>query len=106
VALFTQCSDKPVSVSTLADSHGARNKIEAEPSFAMNADAPAVGFARAFLRLSNLPKFRTRCLSRYEATLWRQAGQILCALETLDRRKPQERTRRIWLGSEDQIERE
>ena len=43
-------------------------------------------------------------LSRYEATLWRQAGRILYALETLDRRKPQERMRRFWLASEDRIE--
>jgi len=33
-------------------------------------------------------------LSRYEASLWRQAGQILFALDALDRRKPQERGRR------------
>ena len=33
-----------------------------------------------------------------EATLWRQAGQILFALETLDRRKPSDRTRRFRLG--------
>ena len=32
-------------------------------------------------------------LSRYEAVLWRQAGQILYALDNLDRRKPQERMR-------------
>ncbi len=32
-------------------------------------------------------------LSRYEVTLWRQARQILLALDALDRRKPQERTR-------------
>jgi hypothetical protein len=41
---------------------------------------------------------------RYEATLWRQAGRILYVLETLDRRKPQERMRRFWHASDDQIE--
>ena len=46
-----------------------------------------------FLRLANLPNFALDRLSRYEASLWRQAGQILYALETLDRRKPQERNR-------------
>ena len=30
-------------------------------------------------------------LSRYEATLWRQVGQILFALDALDRRKPQDK---------------
>jgi len=29
--------------------------------------------------------------SRHEAILWRQVGQILFALDALDRRKPQER---------------
>ena len=47
------------------------------------------------LRLANLPNFALDRLSRYEATLWRQAGQILFALEALDRRKPNERGRRL-----------
>jgi hypothetical protein len=38
-------------------------------------------------------------LNRYEATLWRQAGQILFALDALDRRKPQERGRRFHAGN-------
>jgi hypothetical protein len=50
--------------------------------------------ARCFLRLANLPNFALDRLSRYEATLWRQARQILIALDALDRRKPQERRRR------------
>jgi hypothetical protein len=50
-----------------------------------------------FLRLANLPNLALDRLSRYEATLWRQAGQILFALDALDRRKPQERTRRFNL---------
>src|SRR5215472_17019408 len=44
-----------------------------------------VEFARCFLRLATLDR-----LSRYEATLWRQVGRILFALDALDRRKPQE----------------
>jgi hypothetical protein len=48
-----------------------------------------VEFARCFLRLAALDR-----LSRYEATLWRQVGRILFAVEALDRRKPQERGRR------------
>ena len=42
----------------------------------------------AFVRLSNLATYPLDRLSRYEATLWRQAGQILFALQCLDRRKP------------------
>jgi hypothetical protein len=71
----------------------------------MTADAPNVEFARCFLRLANLPNFALDRLSRYEATLWRQAGRILYALEALDRRKPRERRRRFWLGA-NQIQRE
>jgi hypothetical protein len=56
---------------------------------------PAVELTRCFLRLANLPNFALDRLSRYEATLWRQARQILLALDALDRRKPQERTRRF-----------
>ena len=63
----------------------------------MKANAAAVEFARCFLRLANLPNFAVDRLSRYEATLWRQADRILHALEILDRRKPQERTRRTAL---------
>jgi hypothetical protein len=57
-----------------------------------------VEFARCFLRLANLPNFALDRLSRYEATLWRQAGRILFALDALDRRKPQERTRRFCVS--------
>jgi hypothetical protein len=52
---------------------------------------PAIELTRCFLRLANLPNYALDRLSRYEATLWRQVGQILFALDSLDRRKPQER---------------
>jgi len=64
-----------------------------------------VEFARCFLRLANLPNFALDRLSRYEATLWRQARRILLALDALDRRKPHERARHIWpSGMEHEIE--
>jgi hypothetical protein len=53
--------------------------------------ASPADLACCFLRLANLPNFALDRLSRYEAALWRQASQILYALEILDRRKPQER---------------
>jgi hypothetical protein len=56
----------------------------------------SVELARCFLRLANLPNFALDRLSRYEAALWRQAGQVLFALDALDRRKPQERRRLQW----------
>jgi hypothetical protein len=70
----------------------------------IKADATAVEFARCFLRLANLPNFVFDRLSRYEATLWRQAGRILHALEILDRRKPQERRHRARLGAETHLD--
>jgi hypothetical protein len=55
----------------------------------IKCDGAAIEFARCFLRLANLPNFALDRLSRYEATLWRQAGRIIYALDGLDRRKPQ-----------------
>ena len=72
----------------------ALNTIKTVVTSGANSDCLAVELARCFLRLANLPNFALDRLSRYEASLWRQASQILYALEVLDRRKPQERTRR------------
>jgi hypothetical protein len=77
-----------------AASSRAVSNIETLSDSRRKADATAVEFARCFLRLANLPNFALDRLSRYEATLWRQAGRILYTLESLDRRKPQERNRR------------
>jgi hypothetical protein len=60
---------------------------------------PNTEFARCFLLLANLPNYALDRLSRYEANLWRQAGQILFALDALDRHKPWDRRRRFRLGS-------
>ena len=65
--------------------------------------SPATELARCFLRLANLPNFALDRLSRYEATLWRQAGQILFALDALDRRKPHERRRRLHVGGRQEL---
>jgi hypothetical protein len=51
----------------------------------------SVDFARSFLRLANLSDGTLHRLRRYEAALWRLVGQTLLVLDTLDRRKPQER---------------
>jgi hypothetical protein len=60
---------------------------------------PIIELARCFLRLANLPNFALDRLSRYEAALWRQARQILFALEALDRCKPPERKGRFNFGA-------
>jgi hypothetical protein len=48
---------------------------------------------RAFIRLNNLLTCPLDRLSRYEATLWRQACQIFWTLQCLERRKPWARLR-------------
>jgi hypothetical protein len=78
-----------------AASDGLANVTETCPASAQGQFAPDVELARCFLRLCNLPNYALDRLSRYEAILWRQAGQILYALDNLDRRKPQERMRRF-----------
>jgi hypothetical protein len=71
------------------------------PTIALDPGSPSTtepadrsdDLTRAFVRLSNLPTCPLDRLSRYEATLWRQACQILFTLQCLDRRKPWERRR-------------
>jgi hypothetical protein len=48
---------------------------------------------RAFIRLNNVPTCPLDRLSRYEATLWRQACHILFTLQCLERRSPWDRLR-------------
>jgi hypothetical protein len=87
-------------------SHGITNATTV-PSSGPKSVEPALDtphdLARCFLRLANLPNFALDRLSRYEATLWRQAGQILLALDALDRRKPQERRRHFRGGSRQEL---
>jgi hypothetical protein len=82
-----------------AASHGVANTTETSPASILPSGrgqiTADVELARCFLRLCNLPNYALDRLSRYEATLWRQAGQIVFALDNLDRRKPHERMRRL-----------
>jgi hypothetical protein len=80
-------------------SQGITYGAEARPSSGPQSVDPAIDLARCFLRLANLPSYPLDRLGRYEAILWRQAGQILFTLDALDRRKPQERARRFRMGS-------
>src|SRR5215469_6103573 len=96
-ALFHTSSDRQTASPGLANltetNHAPR------PASTQSQVVPDVELARCFLRLCNLPNYALDRLSRYEAILWRQAGQILFALDNLDRRKPQERVRRFGLAS-------
>jgi hypothetical protein len=64
-----------------------------DPSSTAEPADPSDDLTRAFVRLSNLPTYPLDRLSRYEATLWRQARQVLFTLQRLERRKPWERPR-------------
>ena len=85
----------PISYDRDPAGHDITTQKEALPRSEPNSVGPAVDptieLTRCFLRLANLPNFALDRLSRYEATLWRQVGRILYALDALDRRKPQER---------------
>ena len=85
----------PVDADLDRASVGTTNGTQALPRSGRVFVDPAIDLARCFLRLANLPSYPLDRLSRYEAVLWRQAGQILFALDALDRRKPQHRRRRF-----------
>jgi hypothetical protein len=92
-ALFHTNSDMQVVSHSLANA--TQTSSASRPTSVQAEIAPDVELARRFLRLSNLPNYALDRLGRYEAALWRQAGQILIALDNLDRRKPQERMPRF-----------
>ena len=75
------------------DDETSSSTLAPDPPSTIEPADPSDDLSRAFVRLSNLPTYPLDRLSRYEATLWRQASQILLTLECLDRRKPWERRR-------------
>src|SRR5262249_1583005 len=75
------------------------HKSGADTAFDPTRVSPAADLACCFLRLANLPNYALDRLSRYEATLWRQVGQTLFALDALARRKSQERGHRHQLST-------
>jgi len=84
-------------------SHSITSEAQTLPSTGPQPVDPAADLARCFLRLANLPNFALDRLSRYEAILWRQVGQILFALDALDHRKPQDRGRRFRIGRRQEL---
>ena len=71
-------------------------------SSAPNSADPSADLASCFLGLANLPGHALDRLSRYEAILWRQARQIVFALDALRRRRPQDRGRHFHFRSRHQ----
>jgi hypothetical protein len=102
-ALFGRA--ETVSVDRDPASHKFANETQAAPSSVSRSVAvhPTAELARCFLRLANLPNYALDRLSRYEATLWRQAGQILFALDVLGRRKPWDRRHRFFAGRRQEL---
>ena len=66
------------------------SRSRATSSSAPNSADPSADLASCFLGLANLPSYALDRLSRYEAILWRQARQIVSALDALRRRRPQD----------------
>ena len=58
-----------------------------------NSEPETDDLTLSFVRLTNLPTYPLDRLSRYEATLWRQACQVLFTLRCLEQRRPWERRR-------------
>jgi hypothetical protein len=87
-------------VRALFGAHDSDKSSRCIPAFSAKAKPsldPSAELTRCYLGLANLPNFALDRLSRYEATLWRQAGQILFTLDAPNRRKPQERRFRfLW----------
>jgi hypothetical protein len=83
-----------------AATEGDMRHTEDQPTDALGAASSAEptdqldDLTGSFIRLTNLPTYPLDRLSRYEATLWRQACQMLFTLQCLDRRKPWEKLRR------------
>jgi hypothetical protein len=74
-----------------------RQEQEDRTSGLVEGDSPVPdqsdGLTRAFVRLNSFANCPLDRVSRYEATLWRQACQILFTLQCLNQRKPWERLR-------------
>jgi hypothetical protein len=80
----------------VATEDSAEHEPPCERTGSISTGNPADPFdevTHSFVRLSNLPTYPLDRLSRYEATIWRQACQVLFTLQCLDRRKPWERQR-------------
>jgi hypothetical protein len=85
-------------VRALFGPHASINSPDSPPACGVKVEPsvdPAAELTRCYLRFANLPNFALDRLSRYEATLWRQVGQILFTLDALNRRKPHERRSRF-----------
>jgi hypothetical protein len=77
----------------LQDDETGSNTLSPDPPSTVEPADQAEDLTRSFVRLSNLPTYPLDRLSRYEATLWRQACQVMFALQCLEHREPWGRRR-------------
>lgn len=75
--------------------HDACESVHGLSERSSGSDDQFDGLTRAFVRLTKLSSYPLDRLNRYEASLWRQACQVLFTLRCLDRRKPWE----VWVQS-------
>jgi hypothetical protein len=75
------------------DDETSSSALKPDSRFTEDPADQAEDLTRSFVRLANLPTYPLDRLSRYEATLWRQACQVLFTLHRLERRKPWEKLR-------------
>jgi hypothetical protein len=73
---------------TPPNEYGTPGSLDTWPQLTVGPADQSDDLTRSFVRLTNLPTYPLDRLSRYEATLWRQACQILFTLRCLERRKP------------------
>ena len=76
-----------VSENSPRQNDGSSDGLQNWPSLNSDTAVQPDNLTRSFVRLSNLPTYPLDRLSRYEATLWRQACQILLTLRCLSPRK-------------------
>src|SRR3954447_4397683 len=80
--------------------------LEPDLEYAISGPDPdpcSTDLAQCYLRLANLPTYPLDRLSRYEAALWRQAGQTMFALHALHRGKRWECSSRLRPGTRDDL---
>ena len=75
------------------ENHEGDNGDSAHGQIESASDDQLDALTRAFVRLTELSSYPLDRLNRYEASLWRQACQVLFALRYLDRCNPSE----VWV---------
>ena len=87
------CQDAAGTEDTRQTEDEATSSLDPGSQSAASAANQSDDLTRSFVRLTNLPTYPLDRLSRYEATLWRQACQILFTLRYLSQSRPWKRLR-------------